>query len=97
MPDQSRITINPAHGITSYDGPDAVALFRATLLRRSLQLYAKTGMIPTRGVTITVMLGHAAALCGKPRYKRTQVAQAIEDVNKWILAMQCAIPVEVRQ
>lgn len=37
-------------------GPEALDLFRLTALRTAIRLYARTGMIPTRGVGITKLL-----------------------------------------
>jgi hypothetical protein len=58
----------------------------------SLKLYAKTGMIPTRGVGITKMLAFASDITGK-KYTRKQVLQAAEDVKVWADEMKAALPV----
>jgi hypothetical protein len=36
---------------TSYVGPDATQLFRVNMLKASIRLWTKTGMMPTRGWT----------------------------------------------
>ena len=77
---------------TAYVGFDAVMLMRATMLRSSIKLYAATGMIPTRGVTITKMLAMATEYTGK-KYKRGQYAEAQADLQAWIDAMKAAMPV----
>lgn len=76
---------------TSYVGFEAVDLFRARMLASSLRLYAKTGMIPTRGVTITKMLALASHYTGKP-YKRGSAAIAADDVKAWADALALALP-----
>lgn len=82
-----------AGGGTSIVGPDAMALFRAVSLKSSLQLYQKTGLIPTRGVTLTVMLKLAGQYSGKT-YKRTEIDKAKADLQKWIDTMKAALPIE---
>lgn len=81
-----------SRGVTSFVGPDATHLFQAVTLRSSLRLYAKIGMFPTRGVTITRMLALATQFTGKT-YKRGQAEKAAADVSVWIEAMKCAIPI----
>ena len=79
------------HGGASYVGPDAVNLMRAITLQAALRLYARTGMIPTRGVTAMVMLKLAKEYTNKT-YKRGQHAQAAEDMQVWIDTMRAALP-----
>lgn len=81
-------------GGTSYVGPDAVNLFRAKLLAESLRMYARCGLIPTRGVTPTRMLAMATEYTGKT-YKRGQYVQAADDIQKWADTMAVAIPTTV--
>lgn len=76
----SYVSITP-HAI-SFVGRDAVDLFRARTLLTSLRMYARTGMMMTRGLTLTRMLALAGAYTGK-RYKRTQITHAIEDLRTW--------------
>lgn len=87
----SSITLNASGGMT-FDGPDAVQLYRAKLLASSLKLYARSGIIPTRGVTITKMLAFASAYTGK-RYKRGEAMKAHDDVQAWAAAMMAALPI----
>ena len=63
MTNTSEIVIGK--GGTSYNGPDAVDLFRLKTLRSGISMHQKFGMIPTRGVTITKMLGMVTAITGK--------------------------------
>lgn len=83
-------------GAVSYVGPDATFLARAVLLRGSLRLYAKHGIVPTRGVTLTKMLSIAKEFTGKNyRSSRAQAQQASEDVSVWVENMKCAMPIKV--
>lgn len=90
----SQVTIHKS-GAVSFSGTDAVQLFRALALAQALSLYAKTGMVPTRGITATQLLKLASELTGK-RYARGTHAQAGEDVRVWYETMKAAMPVEVR-
>jgi hypothetical protein len=83
--------IKHSTGGTMLVGPDAVNLFRALTLKSSLGLYAKCGMIPTRGVTITKILALATEYTGK-KYKRGDAAKAEADVKAWCDAMRAALP-----
>ena len=75
----------------SFNGPDAVHLYRAASLVSFLKLYAKTGIIPTRGVTGPKMLKIAADSTGK-KYKRGAYLEAAEDVRIWCETMKAALP-----
>ena len=79
---------------TMFSGPDAVAYFRARSLASAIQLYVKSNgqIIPTRGMGITRMLATASEFTGV-KYKRTQTAQALDDLNIWIATMQSALPI----
>lgn len=78
---------------TAYIGYEAVDLFRSRVLASSLRLYSETGMIPTRGVTITRMLALATHYTGK-RYGRgkPQAAIAADDVTLWANAFALSLP-----
>jgi hypothetical protein len=89
----SSITISSSG--TTFAGPDATHLFRAKMLASALGLYAKCGIIPTRGVTITKMLAMASTYSGK-KYKRGDAAKAQADVAEWANTMLAALPVEVK-
>lgn len=88
----SEIVVNDQNRPVVYSGPDAVNLFRAKTLIAALRIYAKTGLIPTRGVTATAMLRLAAEYTGKT-YKKGQHLQAADDVQKWAETMQAALPI----
>jgi len=78
----------------AFVGTDAVNLYRAMTLKSALSLFAKTGIIPTRGVTGTAMLKMATEYTGKA-YKRGEHAKAAEDLDIWIKTMRAAIPTTI--
>lgn len=59
---------------------DAIELMRWQCLKSGLEGYAKFGMIPTRGVTITKMLKMAGDVTGK-KYKKGDALKAAADVK----------------
>lgn len=79
--------------ITTYVGFDATRLMRVKMLRSFIDLHKKTGMIPTRGVTITKMFKMAEEYTGQ-KYKRGEHDRAVADLNVWISAMMSALPVK---
>lgn len=79
------------HG-TTFSGRDAVELYRVTSLRSAIGLHMKTGMMPTRGVTITKMLTMAGVYTGQ-KYKRGEHQRAMDDLTVWIEAMKSALPI----
>ena len=88
----SYVTTSPLGQITSFVGPNATQLFRARVLKNALQLHAKCGIIPSRGITITKMLTLATTYTKKP-YRRGQSTQAIEDLNAYCAALEASLPV----
>lgn len=78
---------------TSYVGPDATQLFRVNMLKASIRLWTKTGMMPTRGLGIKKMLGMATQYTGR-KYKTSEAAQAIDDLHHWVTCMVSALPIE---
>jgi hypothetical protein len=93
---EDRIVAESDGGI-SFVGYDAVSLYRVMQLRMALGLYAKCGMIPTRGVGPKRMLGIASEYTGK-RYAATRAhaTLAVDDLTVWIETMKSALPVEVK-
>lgn len=89
-PDGSEIVHH--QGGTTFAGPDAVNLVRATYLVSALRMYAKSRMLMTRGATPTHMLRLAGQYTGKT-YKRGEHLQAADDVAKWADTMRAALPV----
>jgi hypothetical protein len=87
----SVITITKG-GVT-YSGPDATRYFQARSLLACMKLTAKTGLLPRRGFTKTVMLQRVAQLTMKD-YRLRDFDKAIADLNEWVLAMAAALPVE---
>ncbi len=80
---------------TTFAGPDAVALYRATALWSGLGMYLKCKMQPNRAWTPTAMLKAASGITGKT-YKRGQYQQARDDLKIWMDTMKSALPVTVR-
>ncbi|MBO0736568.1 MAG: hypothetical protein J2P48_08370 [Alphaproteobacteria bacterium] len=76
---------------TTLVGPDATEFARAATLGHSLKLYVKTRIKPIRGVGITQMLQMATRYTGR-KYKRSEAAQAAEDVLQWAMEMKAALP-----
>jgi hypothetical protein len=73
------IQISPNGGAT-FAGPRGVDAFLVSSLTSHIKMYMRTGMIPTRGVTISRMLDMAGGYTGK-RYKRGQGEQAVKDLE----------------
>lgn len=88
---QSQIEIG-SHGGVAFVGPDAVDLYRVRLLNSAIRLHWRTGMIPTRGVTITKMFEMATRYTGK-RYKRGDHVAAMADLQRHIAALEASMPV----
>ena len=88
-PDNSYI--ERTHGMVTYVGPDATALYRAIMVKHAIA-GLQVGIIPTRGATMTRVLAAATTITRKP-YKRTQAEQAKADLTVWIEAMRAAMPV----
>lgn len=72
---------------------DATTLYSWKVLQQSIGLYMRTGMIPTRGVTISRMLKFATAITKKP-YKNTPLGrqQAYDDLGTSCATLRAAIP-----
>lgn len=94
MTRDSSITYTKEGHALAFDGPDAVAYFRAVVLASSIKLMAK-GIAPTRGMTMTKLLKLATEITHKP-YKRTQHERAANDVLDWARTMKAALPQETR-
>lgn len=88
---ESSVTLH-ASGGASFTGKDSVHLFRAITLKASLNLFAKTGMKPTRGVGGPQLRAIATEYTGQA-YKRGEEAKAAEDVRVWIETMKAAMPI----
>jgi hypothetical protein len=92
-PDNSEITLHASGGYT-VTGRDGISLMRAVYLKSSITLYRKTGLIPTRGVTISRMLKLATEITGKTysARKRADYERAEADLQVWCDTMRTAIP-----
>ena len=86
--------ISHSAGGTTYSGPDAIRLQQAITLRSAIKMYVMSSgqIIPTRGMGITKMLKLAGGVTGKT-YKRTQTAEAQQDLHIWIETMKSALPI----
>lgn len=91
MSSTSRIETGPS-GTVAFVGPDATNLVRAITVKHGLSLYAKCGMILTRGVTITKLLTIATGYTGRA-YKRGQAEVAAADMDQWIETARQSLPV----
>lgn len=88
----SELQVDKTGKVSAYIGPDATQLFRAKATKMAISLHQKTGMIPTRGVTITKLFTIAGQYTGK-KYKRGEHEKAISDLSIWINTMVTALPV----
>lgn len=90
---QDHIRVHRDGGM-SFVGRDAVEVYRLKSLRSFINLHKRSGMIPTRGVTITAMLGEVTKLTGKPYKGKTKHDAALADLDQHIAALDATIPVE---
>jgi hypothetical protein len=86
---KSTITVGP-NGVTSFNGYDATNLYRAAMIKSGIKLHRDTGMLLTRGATITKLFGMASEYTGK-KYKRGQHNAAIADMEAWIETAKLSI------
>lgn len=82
------------NGGMAFVGADAVELFRVMHVRSAIKLHRLTGMMPTRGVTITKLLTIAEGVTGKAYKGKDKHQRAEADLTTWIDAAKCAMPVE---
>jgi hypothetical protein len=78
---------------TSYVGSDATTLYRVNMIKVSIKLWMKCGMMPTRGVTISKLLKMAEQYTGR-KYKKSEAAYAVEDLHNWVTTMVSALPIK---
>ena len=78
---------------TSYVGSDATHLYRVNMIKVSIKLWMKTGMMPTRGIGIRKMLKMAEVYTGR-KYKTSEAAYAVEDLHNWVTCMVSALPIK---
>ena len=78
---------------TSYVGSDATHLYRVNMIKVSIKLWMKTGMMPTRGIGIRKMLKMAEQYTGR-KYKTSEAAYAVEDLHNWVTCMVSALPIK---
>lgn len=84
--------ITHSNGSTLLTG-DAIEFYRRAQLKAFIGLYIKTGMIPTRGVTISKMLKLATEITGQT-YKNNREGwlKAEADLDKNVKTLRAAIP-----
>lgn len=89
----SYIQLDKRNRITTYAGPDAIMLASAIVLRAAIKLYQTSKVIPTRGMTISMMLARATQITGKS-YTTRQYDAALSDLGRWIETMRSAMPIK---
>ena len=93
---KSYVTLDSRGKISSYVGEDATRLAAAIILRSAIEMWRKSGIIPTRGMTIRRMLDRASHVTGKtygpPRGVRG-ASLAEQHLTLWIEAMRASMPV----
>ncbi len=67
----------------------AIVLYRASVLKAALKLYAAHRIQPNRAYTPTAMLREAGIITGK-KYPRGYYETAIEDLQEWLNAQLAA-------
>ena len=85
----SQITVSQSS--ITYEGPDAIQLFRVNQIRTALR-GLKIGLMPTRGVGKKRVLEMAGEISGK-HYKLNQIDTAITDLTSWIEAAKASMPI----
>lgn len=85
----SQITVSQS--AITYEGPDAIQMFRVSQIRMALR-GLKIGLMPTRGVGKRRVLDMAGEISGK-HYKLNQLDVAISDMSSWIEAAKAAMPI----
>jgi hypothetical protein len=91
MIDDSKVVIG-AMG-TIYSGADAVSLYQAMALRAAMRLYAKTGIVPTRGFGKKKMV-EQVNLITKSDYATKDFVKAFDHLNIFVEQLKSSIPVE---
>lgn len=88
----SETYVEHSDGVISFVGYDAVDLYRARVLASSLKLYAKTGIKPSRHITLKHMLLMATSYTGQ-RYASTKAHAmlAADHVKSWADAFALSI------
>jgi hypothetical protein len=86
------IRYNEKGDAVSFDGPDAVEVYRVAVLIQAIGLLSK-GIKPTRFLTMKKALLMAKEYTGQD-YKRTEAERARADLKVWLETMKSAIPTE---
>lgn len=80
----------------SFSGKEAVEVCRVATLISAIKLSGKTGMVITRGFTLTKGLKMATTYT-KVQYKRTEWQKAVDDLTAWMELMKSTIPTTVEK
>lgn len=89
----SHIVIGKNGGM-SFNGPDAVDLFRLVTIKHSIKMHRDLGMIPTRGMTITRLLAIVSGYTGKAYKGKNKHNDAMADLEARIAALKASMPIE---
>jgi hypothetical protein len=82
---------------TTFVGADAVDLYRLMQIRSGIRLHKSSGMLLTRGATITKLLAMVTAVTQKPYKGKTKHDAALADLDQRIAALQASMPIEARK
>lgn len=88
----AEITLRPDGTVASYNGFDAVSLFRVKTIIMGIKMHRDHGMILTRGATITKLFKMSEEYTGQ-KYKRGEHNRAIADLQNWHSIMLSAMPI----
>jgi hypothetical protein len=86
------IRYNEKGDAVSFDGPDAVEVYRVAVLIQAIGLLSK-GIKPTRGLSMKKALLIAKEYTGQD-YKRSEWQRAKDDLKVWLETMKSALPTE---
>lgn len=95
MSDDSYLEVTADNHISSYVGKDATLYFQARMLYMGLKA-RKNGIQLARNYTPKRMFQTVKRFTGKD-YKITDYDAAMEDLNKWMVTMETALPIVKRE
>jgi hypothetical protein len=84
------------NGAVSFVGRDAVELMRLRVLQSSIKMHRDLGMIPTRGMGITQLLGIVSEYTGKAYKGKRKHDEALADLDQRIAAWEASLEVRAR-
>lgn len=95
MSNEPSISYDAKGNAVSFNGREAVEVFRCAALMSAIGLLSK-GIKPSRGWTMKRALAMASQYSGK-HYKRGEHEQAVRDLRVWKETMRSAIPTETME